>query len=520
MPFSLLDRFITQFIAETQTPGVVAAITDRERTLQIAAHGYADREARRPVTAETLFPIASATKILTAVATLRLYQEGRLDLHGPVRHYLPWLPEMWGAVTLHHLLTHTAGLPNGRYDIPDSRFVLTALAEATPGSHFTYSNIGYDLITAVLETVTGMSFGELLQASVLAPLGMAQSAPITTNDLRPRLSTGYQPLYDDRPAQRSHPLVTAPWVELRTGSGGAASTAEDLCAFLRMLLNGGRPLLGNEAFSLLTQPAVPFGPGHYGYGLASFQRDGCTRLWHNGGNTGHGAWLMADVTDGIGIAVLINSHARAFMLRDYALGLVKATRTGAPPPPPPPVQPRWAPDAGAYAGTYGTGEHRFTLRQGDEGLVMEWAGGELPLEQTGPDSFLVNHPAWERFCLTFGRGPEGGVVEAFHGAAWYPHQRYAGPRQFTHPPEWKAYPGHYRASHPWWNSFHVVLRKGALWKLHPFMGDQPLLPLSDGSFRAGGDDWSPERIRFDSVTEGRALRLTESGCHFYRVWSS
>jgi hypothetical protein len=116
------------------------------------------------------------------------------------------------------------------------------------------------------------------------------------------------------------------------------------------------------------------------------------------------------------------------------------------------------------------------------------------------------------FTLGFGR--EGGkVIEATHGGDWYTNERYHGPREFTHPPEWTAYTGHYRNDSPWAGSTRVVLRKGKLL----FDGVQELTLLTSGDFRVGAEDYSPERARFDSLINGRAMRLLLSGVEFYRT---
>jgi hypothetical protein len=144
------------------------------------------------------------------------------------------------------------------------------------------------------------------------------------------------------------------------------------------------------------------------------------------------------------------------------------------------------------------------------------------LEPYGDDTFIVPHPAYDRFVLTFGRQAEtGDVVELFHGADWYVNDRYQGPTSFDTPPEWDAFQGHFRAHNPWATNFRVVRRKGHLWLIFPaapdgFEDEQPLVPLKDGSFRAGAEETSPERIRFDVVVDGKALRAVLSDGYYER----
>lgn len=106
------------------------------------------------------------------------------------------------------------------------------------------------------------------------------------------------------------------------------------------------------------------------------------------------------------------------------------------------------------------------------------------------------------------------VVEAFHGANWYPNDRYEGPRTFDYPKEWEAYRGHYRNDSPWYGSTRIVMRKGRLWA-----EGAPLIPLGGGVFRVGEENYSPERISFNSLIAGKAMRMNHSGVDFFRTFT-
>jgi len=117
------------------------------------------------------------------------------------------------------------------------------------------------------------------------------------------------------------------------------------------------------------------------------------------------------------------------------------------------------------------------------------------------------------------REEKGQVVEAFHGPDWYTNERYTGPTTFDCPQEWGAYPGHYRSHNPWLSNFRVVLRKGAMALVDPSGEEEPLVPLGGGVFRVGEDARSPERIRFDAILDGRALRANLSCGDCYRAFT-
>ena len=244
--FAQLDRYIERQMAADNTPGLALALTDRERTLRVATYGFADLAARTPVTPDTLFEIGSIGKSFTSLALLREHEAGNLDLQAPVARYLPWFEvrSAFPPITVHHLLSHTAGIIAGTDPTPGVEYQVWALRETeaatAPGTSFHYSNVGYKALGLVLERLTGQGYGDAIRSRVLTPLGMTASEPAITNALRPRLAVGYVSLYDDRPAHPSHPLVPATWLETESGDGSIASTPEEMAVYLRMLLNRGR----------------------------------------------------------------------------------------------------------------------------------------------------------------------------------------------------------------------------------------------------------------------------------------
>jgi CubicO group peptidase (beta-lactamase class C family) len=155
-------------------------------------------------TVETKFRIGSITKQFTAAIILKLQDQGRLDVQAPVATYLPDYPH-GDRITLHHLLTHTAGIPN-MTSLPDyqewmkrpttmdeviGRFKDLRL-EFEPGEKYIYSNSGYVLLTQVIETVSGQPYADYLQEQLLMPLGMESTGYEHPNEVVEGLAHGYQ----------------------------------------------------------------------------------------------------------------------------------------------------------------------------------------------------------------------------------------------------------------------------------------------------------------------------------------
>jgi hypothetical protein len=297
-----------------------------------------------------------------------------------------------------------------------------------------------------------------------------------------------------------------------------------MAVYVRMLLNRGAGPQGRivsaETFDLMTRPWIPVMDGiTYGYGRGTGMLDDHPVLEHGGGMVGYASWLKADVEHGLGVIVLLNGPGDPNEIATFALRALRAAQAGTPLPElPPAADPTHVENAADYVGTYAGDSGTLTLTQEGTRLLLDDGSVQVALEPRGPDRFYVNHPAYDRFLLHFGRD-SAEVIEAWHGPAWFAHSRYAGPTGFDPPAAWAAYPGHYRAHNPWFSNFRVVLRKGELVFIYPSGTETPLVPLGDGHFRLGREEYSPDRVRFDNIADGQALHAWWSCGDFYRFFT-
>jgi D-alanyl-D-alanine carboxypeptidase len=518
-----IDAFVNRHIRERGAPGLILGLADRDRVLAARTYGHRDVKTGQPIEPGDLFEIGSITKSFIAISLLQLREAGKLDLDRPIREYLPWLriESSYAPITVHHLLTHTSGLPNA--------LSLTGMPLWTghaPGEHFHYCNLGFDILGRLLETLDGRKIKEILPARIFQPLGMAATSPVISHDLRPSMPVSYWPLYDDRPFQRHGPLTEAPYLAMDNTAGCIVSTAGDMALYMRMLLNRGRgpkgPVISEESFALFSKPAIPapsFGEGAgYGYGIAIQPVEGRTILRHTGGMVSFCSAMQVDLDAGFGAFASVNASLAGYRpnpVAAYALAALRADRDGKPMPPmPEPEDPYKQPNAAEYVGNYTAPDGRkLVLSTEGDLLRLTWAGESIPLERIAPDTFIVSHPDFALFTLGFGRDGKGAIVEASYGADWYAGERYAGTRTFEAPAGWQAFAGHYRNDSPWEGSARIVLRNGRLWA----GGDTPLVPLGADLFRIGDEDHSPDRVRFGSVVNGRALVATFNGVDYRRI---
>jgi D-alanyl-D-alanine carboxypeptidase len=548
--FKLLDQYIEQKMKAAHLPGLAVALTDRERLLRVSTYGFGDVAAQIPLTSEMLFEIGSIGKSFTSIALLQLREEGLLDLHEPVTRYLPWfeVQSVYEPITPHHLMSHTAGITMGSEFPGEARYEVWALrgteATAPPGTYYHYSDAGYKTLGVILEELLRQPFGDIIQARILDPLGMTDTVPVITNDTRKRLAVGYEGFYDDRPPPRNRPLAPATWLEHAEGAGSIASTPADMAIYLRMLMNRGRGehgrLLSEESFDLMTLRITEAGEegegSFYGYGLGIRENDGHTYIGHGGGMVGYYSYMLVDMDEGLGVVVLMNGPGAQSDLEiaNYALKLLRAALNNQGLAPVPPTDPNTIENAADYAGTFKVcldsrsepnkghtpraSVEALTLEAEEDHLILHYGDERVMLERRGPDQFYVDHPDFTLFLLGFGRESRE-VVEVFHGPDWYINDRYSASITFDFPPDWDAYPGHFCSHNPWLTNFRIVLRKGRLIFVYPSGEEKTLVPVGDGIFRVGEDDRSPERIRFDVILNGQALRANLSCGEYYRSFS-
>lgn len=533
--FTDLDLYIQQYIQAAGIPGAAVALTDRQKLLHLATYGLADVAARRPVVPETLFEIGSITKSFTALALLQLHESGQIDLHAPVIRYLPWfqVSSHYEPISIHHLLSHTSGIITGTEFTTEARCEVWALRHTQvavpPGSYFHYSNVGYKALGLILEELLGLSYGEILRERILGPLDMAATHPVITHETRQHLAVGYERLYDDRPASRNQPLSPATWFETGTADGSIAATAADMASYVRMLMNGGQGphgrIVSETSFQLMTRPVIALPEGEeergssYGYGLIISDKEGHRIISHDGGMVGYYSAMQADLDVGLGVVVLINGPGEPAEMAQFALELLRASCRGGELPALPRIpDPTQVENAADYAGTYQAEGRMLRVAAEGERVVMDVGGERVALERRGQDCFHVPHPDFSLYLLRFGR-EEGRVVEASYGPDWYGTERHVDRQAVDVPVDWRIYPGHYRSHNPWYTNFRVVLRRDKLVLVGPRGDEEALVPLGAGLFRVGEDERSPERLFFDVVLDGRAIRANLSGCDYFRTFT-
>ena len=308
-----LDRYISE-LALYGYSGSVLVVQNGQVVLD-KGYGLADRAHGTPFTADTVFDIASISKQFTAAAVLRLEMQGKLKVEDKLSRFFPTAPPDKAAITLHQLLTHTAGLPEtlGPEDekLPRQAFLKRAFATRLvhpPGSKFLYSNAGYSLLAAVVEVVSGRPFGDFLRSEVFLPAGMRHTGYLPDAQDRQRLAHGYNG-DGDWGTPLDHPRAPdGPWWGLR-GNGGILTTTGDLHLWFVALQ--GNSVLSAAAREKYERPYVretqaEYPRYAYGWSFSKAPNDH-RKLAHVGGNGAFQSDFRRYPEDGAMIAITSNT---------------------------------------------------------------------------------------------------------------------------------------------------------------------------------------------------------------------
>jgi CubicO group peptidase (beta-lactamase class C family) len=243
---------------------------------------------------DTVYDIGSVTKQFTAAAIVELQTMGRLDVTDRIGRYLRGVPPDKRAITIQQLLTHTSGLVGslgGDYE-PLSRDDLLRAAFASdlrsaPGTRYFYSNVGYSLLAAIIETASGEGYEEFLAQHLFAPAGMTSTGYVLPDWDAADVAVEYDARGRSQGRPFDHPWAAdGPNWNLR-GNGGLLSTARDMFRWSRAF--------DDPELKELFRPRVSEGAradSSYGYGWVVLDTQLGRVQWHNGGN----GWSYAEVT--------------------------------------------------------------------------------------------------------------------------------------------------------------------------------------------------------------------------------
>jgi CubicO group peptidase (beta-lactamase class C family) len=307
-----VDDYLNDLTNQGEFSGSVLIANDNQVIIS-KGYGMANIELSVPNASLTKFRIGSVTKQFTALAIMILQERELLSIHDPISTYVLDCPEAWKAITIHHLLTHTSGIPDfvNFPEYMDHSRLPQALDETiglfkdrplqfAPGARFEYSNSGYILLGFIIEVTTGQSYEDFLRQNIFDPLGMNNSGYDSNRTIIMDRADGYK--------QENGILLNADHIEMDTphAAGALYSTVEDMFLWDQALYT-------DQLVSLETLDAI-FTPyeydswygGYYGYGWNIGEKHDREEFCHGGGINGFTAFITRFPQEEICIVILSN----------------------------------------------------------------------------------------------------------------------------------------------------------------------------------------------------------------------
>lgn len=311
--------FVQGELEEQHIPGLSVAVVVNDQLVWSEGFGYADLESGDRATGSTIYRIGSVSKPVVGTALMQLVERGLVDLDADIRTYIPEFPLKRWTVTLRHLMTHTSGIRHYRGDeylsmrhyddlIEPMKIFSADTLLFEPGTRYSYSTYGFNLVANVVENVSGMPIEEYMQTHVYKPAWMNSTG---LEDLT-AIHQGRAKWYLTRGGE----WFNAPYVDLsnKYAGGGITSTVADLCRLHIAYARGGllQPRTIEQMYT--NQPLSDGSIGQYGLSWRVGQArlpDGTTArtVQHSGGSVGANTLFIRFPDQGFAIAIVANHRA-------------------------------------------------------------------------------------------------------------------------------------------------------------------------------------------------------------------
>ena len=305
------DEFVARQMKFDKTPGLTVGFI-KDGFVWTKGYGFADLENKVPAKPESAYRLASVSKSMTAVAVMQLVEKKKIDLDAEVQTYVSYFPKKQWPVTVRQVLGHIGGISHyknaaNELHIKEHRNTREAIAifqdfdlVAEPGTRYNYSSYGYNLLAAIVEAASGMSFGDYMKQNVWGPAGMADTRLDDPEDVIPNRVRGYRLLEGQ--------VKNSEFVDIssRFGGGGTRSTVPDLLKYATGLMEG--RLLNNESM-IAASTSMSTRDGrltNYAMGWDTTPFAGRYMLTHSGGQQETTTLLYVLPTRKLALAIALN----------------------------------------------------------------------------------------------------------------------------------------------------------------------------------------------------------------------
>ena len=282
------DDFVAHQMKFDKTPGLTIGFI-KDGDVWVKGYGFADLENKLPAKPESAYRLASVSKSMTALAVMQLVEKKKIDLDAEVQTYVSYFPKKQWPVTVRQVLGHIGGISHYQNDekeghIKEHKTTREAIAifqdfdlVAEPGTRYSYSSYGYNLLAAIVEAASGMSFGDYMKQNVWGPAGMTDTRLDDPVEVIPNRVRGYRLLNGQ--------IKNSEFIDIssRFGGGGTRSTVPDLLKYAKSIMEG-RLLSAEGMITATTSMATRDGRlTNYAMGWDTAPYQGRYILAHSGG---------------------------------------------------------------------------------------------------------------------------------------------------------------------------------------------------------------------------------------------
>lgn len=332
-----IDEILMKQVDEGRTPSVQYVIFNADRVIHRFNYGFADVKNQKKTSVHTTYKAYSVTKTFTALAILKLAGQNKLNIDDPVNNYLAEIPYP-SNVTIRHLLTHTAGIPNpvplswihladehhsfNKEEFFGKIFLKHNKLKSRPNERFAYSNLGYVMLGSVIEKISGVTYEDYIRENLLKPMRIEPSELDFTISGTERHAKGYHKRFSFSYLILSLLIDKSKYLEKTEGKwklfndfyvngaayGGLIGTADSFVTYIRELLDpGGKIISENSRKMLFTENHTTNGKAT-GMCLSWFtgELNGRQFFTHAGGGGGYYCELRVYPGDGIGSVIMFN----------------------------------------------------------------------------------------------------------------------------------------------------------------------------------------------------------------------
>ncbi len=435
----LLDAWIESRLAYDNQPAMNIGIVYGQKLIWAKSYGFSDRENRKEASLDDIYLIASQSKMFTAVAILKLRDEGKLQLDDPVSRRLPGFdiknsyPDA-PPITIRHLLAHISGVPSEAafpywtdFSFPEMKQVLDKLKEQETvypsETKWKYSNLGYTLAGAIVEAVSGMPYADYIQRNILDPLGMSSTSVTFPEENKQKMARGY----GRRLPGQERKLM--PFTDARgiAACGGFSSTVGDMARFaswiFRLRSQTGAEIIKSSTIKEMqrVQWLMPNWQSGWGLGFGINHTPQRDIVFHGGWVAGYRSNLSMSLDEKVAVIVMQNADDATTLVVDRVFDWVapainRATAVTAENPV---VDPDWEKLTGKYRNWFS--DTQILVYQNRLAMINPTAANPAEsmffLIPEGENTFRISGSGWGSHgeLVSFELGPDGAVLRMKEG---------------------------------------------------------------------------------------------------------